>query len=96
MIYNIPLEKQLVGPLLLLKVVSNIIRERPLENYLQVTFICLFEWNGNCIILLIFIPPRDVIKSQQFQNFFEKIGNKFIVGEDFNTKLGFAVIRLFY
>jgi hypothetical protein len=56
------------------------------EDYLQATSICLSEWNGNCIISSIYSPPRHVIKAQQYQDFFKNLGNKFIVGGDFNAK----------
>lgn len=56
------------------------------EDYIQATSICLSEWNGNCIISSMYSPPKHTINAQQYSDFFNKIGNKFIIGGDYNAK----------
>ena len=64
------------------------------EDFLQATSICLSQWNGNCIISSVYSPPRHAIKTHQYLDFFNKMGNKFIIGGDFNAKHKFWGSRL--
>lgn len=56
------------------------------EPYLQAAGINIVCENSNISIYSVYFPPRYNIKCNQYENFFKSLGNKFIVGGDFNAK----------
>lgn len=84
---NHPDDKSHGGAAILIR--SNIIYE-PLdpisENYLQAASVKIKCGNSNITICSIYYPPRYSVKCEDYERFFGKLGNKFIVGGDFNAK----------
>lgn len=56
------------------------------QEYLQTTCITVEEWTGPIKIATIYSPPKHIIKQEQYSNFFKILGNRFIVGGDYNAK----------
>lgn len=56
------------------------------EKYLQATNLKIKCADGDFIISSVYFPPRHNIKVQHYQQFFNTLGNKFLVGGDFNAK----------
>lgn len=57
------------------------------EKYLQAAGVKVVCGNNNNVsIYSVYYPPRFSIKCDNYENFFKKLGNKFIVGGDFNAK----------
>lgn len=49
---------------------------------------------GNFMISAIYCPPRQSLKKEDYIQFFNSLGNKFIIGGDFNAKNTFWGSRL--
>lgn len=56
------------------------------EPYLQAAGIKIVCDNCPISIYSVYFPPRYNVKCDKFENFFKALGNKFIVGGDFNAK----------
>ena len=56
------------------------------KDHIQATNICLEEWSGNCVVSAVYCPPKHAIKKQQFIDYFNQLGNKFLAGGDYNAK----------
>ena len=84
---NHPNERAHGGPAILIK---NGIKYIPQENFItenfQGAYIKIICNNLTVSICAIYFPPRHSIKSEDFRNFFEKLGPRFFVGGDFNAK----------
>ena len=57
----------------------------PLAN-MQCTTICIEDYLGGFNVSAIYCPPKHPIVEEDFENFFNSLGNKFICGGDFNSK----------
>lgn len=55
-------------------------------DYLQATSLVVEDWTGPLTLSAVYCPPRHVITQQQFENFFNNLGNKFLAGGDYNAK----------
>lgn len=55
-------------------------------DYLQGTVLEILTDTGKLIISALYCPPRHNNKKEHFDNFFKTLGNKFLVGGDFNAK----------
>lgn len=56
------------------------------EKYLQSTVISVVCENCPLTIGAVYFPPRFNLKQEDFTRFFDKLGSRFIVGGDFNSK----------
>lgn len=56
------------------------------QHFLQAAGVKIICDNMPVSIYSVYIPPRHTVKCDKFDNFFSRIGNKFIVGGDFNAK----------
>lgn len=56
------------------------------EAYLQATSINLHSKIGDFTLSAIYCPPRPTIKKPQFDNFFTRLGHRFLAGGDYNAK----------
>lgn len=56
------------------------------ENYVQATCIKIKSNYGDVIVSSLYFPPRYHVVNEQYNDFFNKLGNKFIAGGDFNAK----------
>jgi len=56
------------------------------RDFLQVTSVMIETWNGCITISAVYSPPKHVIKSEQYINFFETLSNRFIATGDYNAK----------
>lgn len=56
------------------------------EDYLQASSVVIEDWLGPIVISAVYCPPRHVISHEQFQRFFDTLGNKFMAGGDYNAK----------
>lgn len=56
------------------------------ENYLQATCIKLKCNDGDLIVSSIYFPPRHTVHCKNYEDFFNTLGVRFIVGGDFNAK----------
>jgi hypothetical protein len=56
------------------------------EDYLQASSIVLEDWLGPITLSAVYCPPRHIISQNQFERFFNTLGNRFIAGGDFNAK----------
>lgn len=55
-------------------------------EHIQATSVNIKTKNYNIILSALYCPPRHAIKKDQYLDFFEKQGYRFIVGGDFNAK----------
>lgn len=55
-------------------------------NYLQATNVTIKDTNGHLTVSAVYCPPRHSIKRNQFEDFFQKLGSRFIAGGDYNAK----------
>lgn len=56
------------------------------EKFLQAAGVKVKCDSSNVSIYSVYFPPRFSVKCEQYERFFEKLGNKFIVCGDFNAK----------
>jgi hypothetical protein len=56
------------------------------ENFLQATAIKVKMQTYDLTIAAVYCPPRHNIKEENFLEFFQTLGNKFIAGGDFDSK----------
>lgn len=56
------------------------------EEQLQATSIQIEEWNGPLVLSAVYCPPRHQIKTNDFIEYFETLGPRFIAGGDYNAK----------
>jgi len=56
------------------------------KDFLQVTNVMIETWNGCITISEVYSPPKHVIRSEQYINFLEILGNRFIAAGDYNAK----------
>jgi len=56
------------------------------KNHIQATSIVIEEWNGPLTIAAIYCPPKYNNKKEHFEEYFNILGSKFLVGGDFNAK----------
>jgi hypothetical protein len=56
------------------------------KGYLQATSVQIQDWKGPRTITALYCPPRHTINKDQYQQFFHTLGNRFLVGGDFNAK----------
>lgn len=84
---NHPDDRAHAGAAVLIK--SNIkyeVADPITEPFLQAAGIKIVCDNTNISIYSVYFPPRYNLKCHQYENFFNKLGNKFIVSGDFNAK----------
>lgn len=71
-------------------IIRNSIRNHEIEKYceehLQATTIQINDSHGPLSISAVYCPPKHKIKVNEFKNFFESLGTRFIVGGDYNAK----------
>lgn len=56
------------------------------EDYMQATSIIVEDWTGPLALSAVYCPPPPNITSQQFNNYFDTLGPRFLSGGDFNAK----------
>lgn len=56
------------------------------ETFLQAAGVQITCDNSKVSIYAVYFPPRYSVDCEQYDSFFQKLGNKFIVGGDFNAK----------
>lgn len=70
--------------------IKNRLKHHELEQYrtdhIQATSICLDEWSGKYVLSAVYSPPKFAIKKQQYIEFFNTLGNRFLAGGDYNSK----------
>lgn len=54
--------------------------------YLQSVAVSIDDWQGSLNFAAVYCPPRHRINEQMFNNFFHTLGNRFVVGGDWNSK----------
>lgn len=66
------------------------LRHHELQQYktehIQASSICLEEWSGNYVVSAIYSPPKFSIKTPQYIEYFETLGERFLAGGDYNAK----------
>jgi len=71
-------------------IIKNSIKHYELDKYdreyLQATTIMIEDWIGPLIISAIYSPPKHNIKADQYVQYFNSLGHRFIAGGDFNAK----------
>lgn len=79
-------------------IVKNSIKHHECIPYhrpqLQATSIVIEDWFGKIKISAIYCPPKHTIKNDQFAEFFDTLGPRFIAGGDYNAKHQFWGSRL--
>jgi hypothetical protein len=55
-------------------------------DHIQATNISIEDWDGNLTISAIYCPPRDKIKTEQYNALNNALGTRSLVGSDFNAK----------
>ncbi|XP_018368700.1 PREDICTED: nardilysin-like [Trachymyrmex cornetzi] len=53
---------------------------------MQATNVVIEDWFSPITISAIYCPPKHATKQEDFENYFETLGNRFISGGDFNAK----------
>jgi len=56
------------------------------RDFLQATNVTIETWNGCITISAVYSLPKHVIRSEQYINFLETLGNRFIAAGDYNAK----------
>lgn len=56
------------------------------KDHIQATTVSLEEWSGKFLISAVYCPPKHAIKKQQFIDYFNQLGIKFLAGGDYNAK----------
>lgn len=54
--------------------------------HIQATNVCITDWNGDLTVSAVYCPPRHNIRRNDFIEFFNTLGPRFIAGGDFNAK----------
>lgn len=71
-------------------IIKNSIKHHASNQYrtdhIQATNVVVEDWQGHLIVSAIYCPPRHAIKKEQFDAFFSTLGNRFLVGGDYNAK----------
>ncbi|XP_046141612.1 uncharacterized protein LOC114882103 [Osmia bicornis bicornis] len=71
-------------------IIRNSIKHHPHSNteyeYLQATTITVETTNGEIQISAIYSPPKHKLTMEQYENYFNNLGNKFIAAGDYNAK----------
>lgn len=71
-------------------IVRNKIRHHELNKYkhkhLQATNISIDEWAGQITLAATYCPPKHSISAEQFKDFFQMLGPRFIALGDYNAK----------
>lgn len=71
-------------------IVRNSIRHIEMPNYqtehIQATSIQITDWIGPLTITSAYLPPRFRLRKNEFVTFFSSLGNRFVVGADYNAK----------
>lgn len=71
-------------------IIRNKIRHHELEKtslpFLQATTISINEWIGKLTLSAVYCPPRYTIDKDQFTDYFNSLGTRFIAGGDYNAK----------
>jgi len=71
-------------------IIKSIIKHHEIEkyekDYLQATTVVVEDWLGPLTISAIYCPPKHTIKMEQFDDFYNSLGNRFIAGGDYNAK----------
>lgn len=55
-------------------------------DHIQASSIVVEDWSGPLTISAVYTPPRHNISHDQYKDFFDTLGGKFLVGGDFNAK----------
>lgn len=66
--------------------IKHYVNEGYKEEYIQSTSITVEDWLGPITIASIYSPPKHMIKQEQYTCFFKTLGNRFMVGGDYNAK----------
>lgn len=56
------------------------------EMYMQATSIVIEDWTGPITVSAIYSPPKYTIKREQYESFFNTLGERFIAAGDYNAK----------
>ena len=56
------------------------------KDYLQATNVAIEDCHSKITITAVYYPPRHSIAKENFDNFLDALGNKFIAGGDYNAK----------
>lgn len=71
-------------------IIRNSLKHHELPKYkcdhIQATSIEVEDWDGPITISSIYSPPRHSISEQEYQAFFNTLGNRFVAGGDYNAK----------
>lgn len=71
-------------------IIRNTIKHHELnkynKSYLQATSIVIEDWNGPLTLSAVYCPPKHTISNDQFSDFFNTLGTRFIAGGDYNAK----------
>ena len=64
-------------------------------HHIQATNILISDKSGSIAVSALYSPPRHAIKHEQYEEFFNTLGPRFIVGGDFNAKHPYWGCRTF-
>lgn len=56
------------------------------EQDIQATTVQIMDWSGPITISAIYCPPRFKIDKKRFETYFKSLGNRYMVGGDYNAK----------
>jgi hypothetical protein len=56
------------------------------KDHIQATNISIEGWNASLTISAISCPPKHAIKKEQYNEFINTLGNRFVAGGDFTAK----------
>lgn len=62
------------------------VQEEFKEDYLQASVVTVHDRYEILTLASVYFPPKHTVKQHQFQNFFNRLGSKFIAGGDYNAK----------
>lgn len=72
--------------IILKKNIKHVLKERYRHEHMQATSVEVWCWGSPLVLSSIYCPPNHSIKSEQFQEFFDTLGPKFIALGDWNAK----------
>jgi hypothetical protein len=71
-------------------IINNCIKHHQPNNYsqdfLQATSVSVEDSVGLITISAVYLPPRYIVKQEQFEDFYSTLGQLFIAGGDYNAK----------
>lgn len=68
------------------KKIAHFEMEKYEKDHIQSTAVGIRDLNGTIVVAAVYCPPKHSITKDRFLNYFATLGNRFIIGGDYNAK----------